>query len=94
MLIRKYRALNNLLYDNQDFIDVLFNSHKENGKFNLVAAQKMFSKLEFTSPEMIKKCFVSSLMTVIDEGKKVKEYMQLLFCEFLEMFCRIALFQP
>lgn len=48
-------------------------------------------QIEVTAEEM-KKCFVYSKMTVKVEYKHRKQYDQLVYVEFLEYLCRIALF--
>ena len=41
--------------------------------------------------EKLDECFIMSMMNVMDEQNKMNKYEHLLFVEFLEMLCRVAL---
>ena len=39
-----------------------------------------------------RKCFIMSKMTTVDEWTKIDQYNKMVFVEFLEMLCRMALY--
>jgi len=39
----------------------------------------------------LEECFNFSMMTVLDEANKIEKYEYIVFVEFLEMLCRIAI---
>ena len=97
-MIRDNKHLNKLLYDNIHGLRLIYEKQKEsNHKFTMKSAKKIFGDLEhpdvdyILTPEMVEECFLWSMMTVTDETNKIKKYEYLLFVEFLEFLCRVAI---
>ena len=98
--IRDSKHLNKLLYDNLRALEVLYErvKHFEKGEgrsVTLAQASKFFITVKHPDLELttgkIEQCFNFSMMTVLDEEKRMKKYDTLAFAEFLEMLCRLAL---
>ena len=92
------------MYYNNEGLQKVFEEAKKwdpystNGKlgFTVRAAREFFYhfvSLEILSLQVkqIEECFVASMMTVYNEVQAVKKYDYLVFIEFQEMLCRIAL---
>ena len=96
--IRGNDFLNKLLHDNNNGLRSIYERYKDElNFFTMESAIQLFKELKDENFKMksnkIKEQFVLSLMTVIDETipNKIKKYEYLLYVEFLEMICRIAL---
>ena len=93
---RESKHLNQLLYDNERPLELVFDKIKGQGKVvTLPAITKFFTALNHPdlaiSARDIEECFVFSMMTVLYEDQHMKRYEGLQPVEFLEMLCRLAI---
>ena len=93
--IRNNNFLNKLLHDNTNGLRSIYERYKNDSNlFTLECANNIFEDLQHPdysmTPCQIQDQFVLSLMTVIDETK-INKYVHLVFVEFLELICRVAL---
>ena len=92
-IIRKSSKLNELLFDNNNSLVLLFDqtrkAYGENKSFTRDCAKIVFMDLKnlsrdrfMVSEKIIFDCFVFSMMTVLDEYKNMNKYNYLVFVEF------------
>ena len=96
-MIRDSPHLNKLLFDNIHGLRLIFEKNKVDGYFNLTSGKTIFMGLThqeipyILTDTSLEECFVYSLMAVTIEQNKMRKYKHLLFVEFLEFLCRIAI---
>ena len=97
-VIRGSSKVNQLLFDNLKSLEALWVYHKASSLgFTKDSASALFYHgLEsFTEIELslrdIEESFLFAMMTVLNEHRNMNKYFSLLFVEFLEMLCRIAI---
>lgn len=92
-IIRKSEKLNELLYDNNKSLVLLFDQTKkafgENKLFDRACCKIIFIDLKgmsnnkfMVNEKIIYDCFLYSMMTVLDEYKHMQKYDYLVFIEF------------
>ena len=93
--IRSSQRLNDLLFSNKKGLEVIFQEHKGKRGFTIESAQKLVRDLEdvcgVVSFRKVEEAFLYSMMTVLNEIRSLNKYNYLVFVEFLEMICRIAI---
>ena len=95
--MREAKRLNKLLFDNMKPLEIVFEKFKQGAKptFSLNAANKLLLDLKHETLTItvltIEQAFVFCMMTVTNEINNMRKYSYLVFVEFLDMLCRIAI---
>ena len=80
-----------MLYQNEKFLLKVYNYNKIDKQFNMDSAYSVFSSIPSITSEVIRTSFIHSKIPVTDELKDgPRLYKSMIYCEFLEMLCRVA----
>jgi len=81
-----------MLHMNEKFLVKVYNSCKIDRIFSLDSSYLVFEKFPSISRDLIRTSFIYSKIPVkneLQDGPKL--YKNMIYCEFLEMLCRVAI---